>query len=338
MSQGGADKLSQIGLEKFGTSPEGLVRTNITPQMAESASKIPEPGSLNSVLDEYGKRLGTQWDKMMTKEGAEAAFKYGVPAVGIGLTLEGQSDDAAMNKQSQQNQDIANARQTAADRKYFGDMGFGWSPSASLVGPTVGYGTGYAAGGPIDLNMQVGGEPVDIQLPTRYADAFYTSGAPQRLERLGIGGLGQGQQFANGGYVNTQPFEPQHFYPQSRISSAQPYAGAAPTSVINTLHEGASFADGGFIEGPGDGMSDDIDATIAGVEPARVADGEFRWPAAAVARLGGGDAKKGAKILDEMLKYVRAQAYKDGHKGGQIKQDAGKLAADKMLQRTARHG
>jgi len=339
MAPGGADKMSQLGIEKFSLSPEGTTKAIITPERAASASQMPEPGSAGSVLDEYGKKLGAQWDKMMTKEGAEAAFKYGVPAVGIGLTLEGQNDAAAANKKAEQDQTLAGLKQDREDKKYFGDMGFGWSPNASQVGQTVGYGSGFAAGGPIDLSMQVGGEPINIQFPTRYADEFANSGAPQRLERLGIGGLGQGleQQYANGGYVNTHPFDPQDFHPQSQIPSAQPYAGAAPTSVINTLSEGASFADGGFIEGPGDGMSDDIPANISGVEPVRVADGEFRWPAAAVARLGGGDAKKGAKILDAMLKHVRAQAYKDGHKGGQIKQDAGKLAAEKMFQRHTRH-
>lgn len=273
-------------------------------------------------------RMGDIGNKLMTKEGGEAAFKYGIPAIGLGMSLQDNSDP-----NYEQNRQRAEALQNEQDRRYFTGLGFGWSPNINVprqVGQTVGYGSGYAVGGPIEVNSNVGGTPLNINMPARYAEEFVTSGAPERLERIGFGDVTPG--FATGGYINTQQFNAEDAYPQSQIPRAQAYPAATPQR-----HEVVqSFEGGGFIEGPGDGMSDDIDANIEGIEPVRVADGEYRVSARLVAMLGGGDAEKGAAILDAMTKHIRAKAYKDGHKGGQIKQDAGKLAAEKMFQRASR--
>ena len=125
-----------------------------------------------------------------------------------------------------------------------------------------------------------GAVPVTINIPEPLVQKVKDAG--------GLASFMQGQQggYANGGYVNTQPFEPQQFYPQSQIRSAQPYGAAAPTSVINTIHQGASFAHGGLIDGEGDGMSDDIPARIEGQEEVRVADGEYVIPKHVAAKFG----------------------------------------------------
>ena len=65
------------------------------------------------------------------------------------------------------------------------------------------------------------------------------------------------------------------------------------------------FARGGYLDGPGDGMSDSIPATIAGKQPARLADGEFVVPADVVSHLGNGSTKAGAKQLYKMMDKVR---------------------------------
>jgi hypothetical protein len=71
----------------------------------------------------------------------------------------------------------------------------------------------------------------------------------------------------------------------------------------------ASMAKGGmaprFLSGGGDGMSDDIPATINGKQPARLADGEFVIPADVVSHLGNGSSKAGAKQLYSMMDKVR---------------------------------
>jgi hypothetical protein len=66
------------------------------------------------------------------------------------------------------------------------------------------------------------------------------------------------------------------------------------------------YSDGGrMLKGPGDGMSDNIPATIAGKQPARLADGEFVIPADVVSHLGNGSTDAGAKQLYNMMNKVR---------------------------------
>ena len=65
------------------------------------------------------------------------------------------------------------------------------------------------------------------------------------------------------------------------------------------------FAKGGYLDGPGDGMSDSIPATIEGEQPARLADGEFVIPADVVSHLGNGSTKAGSQRLYSMLDKVR---------------------------------
>jgi hypothetical protein len=68
------------------------------------------------------------------------------------------------------------------------------------------------------------------------------------------------------------------------------------------------YANGGnprLLRGPGDGMSDNIPATISDKQPARLADGEFVVPADVVSHLGNGSTEAGAKKLHEMMNSVR---------------------------------
>jgi hypothetical protein len=66
------------------------------------------------------------------------------------------------------------------------------------------------------------------------------------------------------------------------------------------------YSDGGrMLKGPGDGMSDSIPASIAGKQPARLADGEFVVPADVVSHLGNGSTDAGAKKLYGMMDKIR---------------------------------
>ena len=84
----------------------------------------------------------------------------------------------------------------------------------------------------------------------------------------------------------------------------------------------ASMAKGGmpprFLSGGGDGMSDDIPATINGKQPARLADGEFVIPADVVSHLGNGSSKAGAKQLYSMMDKVRSARTGNKKQGKQI--------------------
>lgn len=72
------------------------------------------------------------------------------------------------------------------------------------------------------------------------------------------------------------------------------------TQVGNVPKIGArnDYRQGSYVEGPGDGQSDDI--------PAMLADGEYVIDAETVAQLGNGSNKAGAKVLDKFRQNIRA--------------------------------
>jgi hypothetical protein len=76
------------------------------------------------------------------------------------------------------------------------------------------------------------------------------------------------------------------------------------------------YSDGGrLLRGPGDGVSDDIPATIAGKQPARLADGEFVIPARIVSEIGNGSTDAGAKRLYAMMDRIQSGRKKTVGKG-----------------------
>jgi hypothetical protein len=82
--------------------------------------------------------------------------------------------------------------------------------------------------------------------------------------------------------------------------------GEIPTAAGGGLSHLGGYSDGGrMLKGPGDGMSDNIPATIGSKQPARLADGEFVVPADVVSHLGNGSTDAGAKRLYAMMDKVR---------------------------------
>lgn len=88
---------------------------------------------------------------------------------------------------------------------------------------------------------------------------------------------------------------------------------------ISTL---GSYSDGGrLLKGPGDGMSDDIPASIGESQPAALADGEFVIPADVVSHLGNGSTEAGAKQLYKMMDKIRHARTGNSKQGKQINPD-----------------
>ena len=76
------------------------------------------------------------------------------------------------------------------------------------------------------------------------------------------------------------------------------------------------YSDGGrLLRGPGDGVSDDIPATIGDRQPARLADGEFVIPARIVSELGNGSTESGARKLYAMMDRIQKGRRKSVGKG-----------------------
>jgi len=103
---------------------------------------------------------------------------------------------------------------------------------------------------------------------------------------------------------------------------------AADGGIMGYSHGGkseyhlGSYSDGGrLLKGPGDGMSDEIPATIAHKQPARLAEGEFVVPADVVSHLGNGSTDAGAKHLYKMMDNVRKARTGHTKQGKQIKAD-----------------
>jgi len=93
---------------------------------------------------------------------------------------------------------------------------------------------------------------------------------------------------------------------EEAAAAAQSYQGYAMGGNIQGYNLGG-YSDGGrLLRGPGDGVSDDIPATIAGKQPARLADGEFVIPARIVSEIGNGSTDAGAKRLYAMMDRIQS--------------------------------
>ena len=101
-------------------------------------------------------------------------------------------------------------------------------------------------------------------------------------------------------------FAPQTGKPQQQTADNSDQVLAASGGIMGYSLGG--YASGGnprLLQGPGDGMSDNIPATIGNRQPARLADGEFVVPADVVSHLGNGSTDAGAKRLHQMMDQVR---------------------------------
>ena len=106
---------------------------------------------------------------------------------------------------------------------------------------------------------------------------------------------------------------------KSKDSSSGDVEAAAGGIMQSSLGGYAAGGNPRLLKGPGDGMSDNIPATINGRQPARLADGEFVIPADVVSHLGNGSTEAGAKHLHAMMNKVRKARTGNPKQGKQIK-------------------
>lgn len=220
----------------------------------------------------------------------------------VGSAFSAMSEDQKLRKQ-QEAQKLALLKRAGIDPSRM-MYSYSFSTPSFSGGGAVGYAGEY-------------GVPVQAYIPQHAIDSIKKEG--------GIGALGM----ARGGYINTNEFDPDNAHPLSMVDKAKPYPAAAPQrhEVVEGYAEGGYAGDdepedSGFVEGDGDGMSDDVDALLEGEEEIRVADGEVIIPKAIVDMFG-------VEALDNMLKRVRMAAYGTPH---QVKQDAGKEVVLDMLE------
>jgi hypothetical protein len=118
--------------------------------------------------------------------------------------------------------------------------------------------------------------------------------------------------------INRINLKPQGVKQAEASSSLDPEMAAQGGIMHSSLGGYAAGGNPRLLRGPGDGMSDNIPATIAGKQPARLADGEFVIPADVVSHLGNGSTEAGAKKLHEMMNKIRKARTGNPKQGKQI--------------------
>jgi hypothetical protein len=146
--------------------------------------------------------------------------------------------------------------------------------------------------------------------PGSFFDKAKVIGSP--IASMGLGGL-EASDFM----VKPDFNDPRDKYdPRSRLDLNR------DTGINEALSRDTGLrllAKGGYLKGPGDGMSDDIPATINGEQPAALADGEFVVPADVVSHLGNGSSEAGSKQLYAMMDRIRKARTGKKSQGKEIK-------------------
>lgn len=148
--------------------------------------------------------------------------------------------------------------------------------------------------------------------PDPYRARYASGGDVESFAFGGLSGVGFGRR-------KPTPTPSQFAVPVARAPVARPvpYKARYAQGGISDL---GGYSDGGrMLKGPGDGMSDNIPASIAGKQPARLANEEFVVPADVVSHLGNGSSEAGAKQLYKMMDRVRQARTGNKKQGKQIK-------------------
>jgi hypothetical protein len=192
---------------------------------------------------------------------------------------------------------------------YDADIGFGAMPSA-MAGPLP-------AQGGASMNDMYGGPPGGPSAQPGFLDQIGEAwGKLHKSVQYGLGGIGAmkalnaldsnksgaGPSDKYEGPLSRFKYNPDRYTPS--IATPNVYR---PSYAGGGLAALGGYSDGGrMLKGPGDGMSDSIPATIAGKQPARLANEEFVVPADVVSHLGNGSSDAGAKQLYKMMDKVRS--------------------------------
>jgi len=148
--------------------------------------------------------------------------------------------------------------------------------------------------------------------------ALQGGGPVERMSMANTAMNPQGGLYPQGMIDKTQYATPtQRPVSSEMVSEVPAYERSNPLLMagggISTLGD---YSDGGrLLKGPGDGVSDNIPATIGERQPARLADGEFVVPARIVSELGNGSTDAGARKLYGMMDRIQKARRKSMGKG-----------------------
>lgn len=340
------------GVAPVATYDAGLAAGTVAPSVAPASTVLPEvsangiagggaftpaTSSLGTPLTSFGVDSAAQYSAYpqavgdaLTKAAATPSFwdssmgtaaKWGAGLLGASAILGGDKKKYGTYTQNQvttnplpytSNYGTYQPLDTSVMRPMGAPAGYTGTPygSPGYTGSKV----GYAAGGIADANP--------MQNPS--------VGSVEQMSRDNA--LGQNQMFPQAN-INSPAFASATNTPMgsNMIAAAgdtnvDPYTGAerfAGGGIAGHSNLGGYAAGGNprLLKGPGDGMSDNIPATIGGHQPARLADGEFVVPADVVSHLGNGSTDAGANKLHSMMDKVRKARTGTKKQGKQIKAD-----------------
>jgi hypothetical protein len=187
------------------------------------------------------------------------------------------------------------------------------------------YGMAPVAPPPVYGKVDVGGKFVETSKqpgPGLISDSAYKEqyGATTAEKNQQGGGGGDGGMDPNLDPAGAQADD--KMSPGAISALAQGFARQQTTSPNESVRLGLeALAGGGYLETGGkvgDGMSDEIKASIDGNQEARLSDGEFVVPADVVSHLGNGSSDAGAKRLYEMMDKVRTARTGNKQQGKEI--------------------
>lgn len=184
------------------------------------------------------------------------------------------------------------------------------------VGSTAGLGALGAGASALDLS--------NVTTQSTIPQTEYITWENANNLRKGLGEINQAtaqppQQQSGGGleipYIPYDTDAPVNFNEDTGVRFA---VGGPVSGGLESL---TAMNKGGYLDGPGDGMSDSIPATIEGEQPAALADGEYVLSADVVSHIGNGSSKAGAKKLDGMMANIRKARTGTTAQGKQIDPD-----------------
>jgi hypothetical protein len=187
----------------------------------------------------------------------------------------------------------------------------------------------FKTGGSSAMSMGDTGVYTDTDPNTRNLDPL--SASLSRFNKLGSNyGVIMGSPITAMNPLGKMTYQPIDIQQQAAAQQAQQAAAQNMTEAASggimqaTRYNLGGYASGGnprLLDGPGDGMSDNIAAVIGDKQPARLADGEFVVPADVVSGLGNGSTKAGAKKLHGMMDKVRVARTGTKKQGKEINPD-----------------
>jgi hypothetical protein len=182
--------------------------------------------------------------------------------------------------------------------------GAAMAQQASLTAPTGGF-----------SEMGRGIEALGTE-PGRAAFMKSVGGGGGLATDIGFGALSSDAFMDSEGAGGDSPslIRPYDFDPATRRFTARnPYRAPGPEykfqagGLASQVRTG--YRDGNMVRGQGDGMSDEITATIEGEQDVLLSDGEYVIPADVVAMLGNGSSESGEEVITNMIKRLRMKKY-----------------------------